>query len=269
MSIAVYLPEALLAHIRHVFQAEPDFLVAKSWTELDTLIRDHPVSVVILDPAADGIVNIDAVASILNRFPSLPLVAYVTFSPQSFGAVAQLARRGLDHVVLHRFDDSRERLQQMIGRVRMDPMTVRSLEVMAPMLKLVPLPVARAVREMFDKPHRYQSVLDLALTAGCPAVTIYRHFESAKLPSPKKLLIAAKLLRGLSYLRNPGFTVHQVAIKLGYHTPRIFSAHAVEVFGITPARLRSRVSSDDAFAQMLRWLGLPDANRPHPRRWPS
>jgi AraC-like DNA-binding protein len=268
MSIAVYLPPELLAHIRHVFLSEPDFLVATSWTNLDDLIRDRPVSVVILDPSADGIVNIDAVASILNRFPSLPLVGYVTLTPKSFGAIAQLSRRGLDNVVLHRFDDSRERLQQMVGRLSADPATTRMLDVMTPMLRMVPLPVARAVREMFDKPHRYLSVLDLAMTAGCPTVTLYRQFDTAKLPSPKKLLIAAKLMRGLTYLRDPGYAVRDVAAKLGYRTPRIFAAHAVEVFNVTPARLRSRISADDALAHMLRWLDLPETNRP-PRQWPS
>lgn len=259
MSIAVFLPPQQLAQVRHVFANEPDFIVAGSWENLDQIIRRDPVSVVILDPSADGVVNTDVVAGFLNRFPSLPIVGYVMLNARSFGAIAQLSRRGLEHVVLHRFDDSRERLIQTISRVRTNPPTRRLLAALENSLRLLPLPVARAVRDMFERPHRFTSVLDIATAADVSAIGVYRYFEIAHLASPKRMLVAAKLLRGITYLRDPGYSVREVALKLGYRHPRIFTAHALDVFEITPSRLRTRLTEDDGIAVLAQWVGLPGA----------
>lgn len=256
MSIAVFLPPQLVAHVRHVFLNEADFFVAGSWEDLDAIIRREPVAVLILDPSADGVVNIDAVAGILNTFPSLPIVGYVMLNPTSFVAIAQLSRRGLTHVVLHKFGDSRERLQQTIARVRTHPPSKRLLNILGPALKRVPLNLSRSIAEMFDKPHRYSSVLDIALAAQLPPVSVYRYLESVKLTSPKKLLIAAKMGRGLTYLRDPGYSVAEVATKLGYRHPRVFTAHALEVFEQTPSRIRSRMAEDDAITMLVRWVSM-------------
>jgi AraC-like DNA-binding protein len=256
LSIAVFLPPQLLAHVRHVFHSETDFFVASSWEEVEALIRREPLDVLILDPSADGVVNVDAVAGILAMFPSLPVVGYVMLNPTSFGAIAQLSRRGLTHVVLHRFGDSRERLQQTISRVQTHPPSQRIVNMIAPSLRRVPLALTRAVADMFEKPHRYSSVLDLAMMAQLPPVSVYRYLETASITSPKKLLIAAKMSRGLTYLRDPGYSVAEVSTKLGYSHPRIFSAHALEVFNETPSRLRRRVSEEDAVATLLRWISV-------------
>ena len=145
MSIAVFLPPQLLAHVRHVFLSEPEFYVAGSWERLEEIVRNHAVDALIVDPSADGVVNVDAVASLLNSFPSLPVVGYVMLNPVSFGAIAQLSRRGLSHVVLHRFGDSRERLQQTLARVRTHPPSQRLLKMMNPALRKVPLILSRAI----------------------------------------------------------------------------------------------------------------------------
>jgi len=259
LSLAVYLPPQLLAHVRHVFIREPDFLVAGSWKNLEEIIRREPVTVVILDPSADGIVNVDAVAGLLSRFPSLPLVGYVMLSPTAFGAIAELSRRGLNHVVLHRFGDSRERLQQMIARVRTNPPSQRLMALLTPSLRNVPLALSRAVADMFEKPHRYTSALDLATTAALPPVSVYRYLESARLTAPKKLLMAAKLSRAITYLRDPGYSVSEVATKLGYRHQRILTSHVQEVFDMTPSRLRARLTEDDAMAVLVRWMDIPEA----------
>ena len=268
MSLAVFLPPQLLAHVRHVFISEPDFLVANSWKNLEEIIRREPVTVAIVDPGADGVMDVDAVAGFLTRFPSLPIVGYVMLTPSAFGAIAQLSKRGLTHVVLHRFDDSRERLQQTIARVSSNPPSQRLLNLLTPALRQVPLTRSRAVRDMFEKPNRYTSVLDLATRAGLPPVSVYRYLEIANVAPPKKLLIGAKLSRGITYLRDPGYSIREVALKLGYRHPRILTAHALEVFDLTPSRLRTRLSEDDAMALLVRWIDIPQPPAPGTRqRW--
>jgi AraC-like DNA-binding protein len=267
MSIAVFLPPLLLSHVRHVFAREPEFFAAQSWKELEGIIRREPVSVVIIDPAADGAVDVDAPAGILQRYPSLPVVGYVMLTATAFGAIAQLSRRGLSHVVLHRFGDSKERLEQMVARVQANTSSRQIMTKLAPVLRQVPLSLARAVGDMFERPHRYNSVLELSTTADLSTVSVYRYLDTVGLISPKNLLIAARLIRGVTYLSDPGYSVSEVATKLGYNHQRIFTSHVLEVFGMTPSRLRSRLTPDDALAQLIRWLDIPEV-RPTIRKTP-
>jgi len=258
LSVAAFLPARLLAHVKHVFADEPEVLVASSWQELESLIRRKPVSVVILDPSADGIMNVSVVAGLLKRYPSLPLIAYVTLNAPAFNAVAQLGRLGLEDVVLNRFDDAPERFRERVEQVQGNALTHTVIEAITDRLNQLPRQLSVTIENLFDQPHRYASALDLAMEAGIAIVSVYRNLDAAHLGSPKRLLVAAKVLRGFGYLRDPGYSVLDVSIKLGYKTARIFSQHWVSIFGVTPARVRTRLTDDAAVQSVLRWLGRPD-----------
>jgi len=252
-NIAAFLPARLLTHVRHVFADEPELLVASSWQELESFIRRKPVNVVILDPSADGTLNVGAVAGLLKRYPSLPLIAYVTLHAPAFKAIAQLGRLGLEDVVLHHFDDAPEQFRERVEQVQGNPLTHRVVEKLNGSLRMLPRELFVTIENLFQQPHRYTSALDLA-TEGIAIVSVYRNLDAAQLGSPKRLLIAAKVLRGFGYLRDPGYSVLDVSIKLGYKTARIFSHHWVSVFGRTPARVRNRLTDDDAIGLVLRWI---------------
>ena len=271
MSVAAFLPPRLLSHVKHVFADEPELLIASSWEELDSFIRRKPVTAVILDPLADGIMNVAAVAGFLTRYPSLPLIAYVALGAPAFNAIAQLARLGLEDVVLHRFDDSPERFRERVEQAEGNPLSNRVIDSLSHSLGKLPRQLAVTVQNMFDQPHRYGSALDLAMEAGIPIVRLYRNLDVAGLGSPKRLLIAAKVLRGFAYLRDPGYSVLDVSIKLAYKSTRIFSQHSESVFGLTPARVRARISDEEAVKQVLAWLDAgdeagPSSPAPTPRR---
>jgi AraC-like DNA-binding protein len=254
VSVAAFLPTRLLTHVKHVLTDEPELLAASSWQELESFIRRKPVSVVILDPAADGIMNVSAVAGLLKRYPSLPLIAYVTLHAPQFNAVAQLGRLGLKEVVLHHFDDAPEGFRERVERLEGNAVTHDVIEALKGRLVQLPRQLSVTVENLFDQPHRYSSALDLAMEAGIAIVSVYRNLDAAQLGSPKRLLIAAKVLRGFAYLRDPGYSVLDVSIKLGYKTARIFSQHWVSIFGLTPARVRTRLTDEAAIESVLRWL---------------
>jgi AraC-like DNA-binding protein len=257
LSVAAFLPPRLLTHVRHVFAEDPELLVAESWEELESFIRRKPVSAVILDPSADGNLNVGAVAGLLKRYPSLPLIAYVTLHAPAFKAIAQLGKLGLEDVVLHRFDDAPERFRERVEQVQGNSLTHRLLEELKADLRQLPRLLFVTVENLFEQPHRYSSALDLTME-GIAIVSVYRNLDAAGLGSPKRLLVAAKVLRGYGYLRDPGYSVLDVSIKLGYKTARIFSHHWVAVFGQTPARVRNRLGEDEAIAMVLRWIRAGD-----------
>jgi AraC-like DNA-binding protein len=257
LSVAAFLPARLLTHVRHVFADEPEILVASSWDVLETFIRRKPVSVVILDPAADGKMNVEAVSGLLKRYPSLPLIAYVTLNAPAFNAVAQLGKMGLEDVVLHHFDDAPDRFRERVEQVEGNVLTHSVIEAIGDRLRQLPRRLSLTVENLFDQPHKYATALDLGMESGTAIVSVYRNLDTAQLGSPKRLLIAAKVLRGFGYLRDPGYSVLDVSIKLGYKTARIFSEHWVNVFGVTPARLRSRLTEEAAIESVLQWLKAP------------
>lgn len=252
--IALFVPDRLVGHVQHVLAPEAEIIVAHSWHELDEIIRREAVEVVVADPAADGVLKAEELSRLLQQYPSLPLVAYVGVAAPQMRAILDLSKSGLQHVVLHRFEDSIVRFSALINRVRGDPLSRRLLTELSPYLGQLPLELAAAVEDMFKRPNRFETALDLGVAAGIPSVRLYRSFDVAGLGSPKKLLIAAKLLRASSYLRNPGYAVANVATKVGYKYSRKFTHHCVMVFGMNPARVRKRLSEEDAIGLIRKWL---------------
>jgi AraC-like DNA-binding protein len=258
LCVAAFVPTRLLTQLKHVFPEEDELFSASSWEELESIIRRKPISVVILDPAADGTMNVGVVEGLLKRYPSLPLIAYVTLHAPQFKAVAQLSKLGLKEVVLHRFDDAPEGFRERVERLEGNALTHGVIEALRDRLNELPRQLAVTVENLFEQPHRYGSALDLGMEAGIAIVGVYRHLDAAQLGSPKRLLIAAKVLRGFGYLRDPGYSVLDVSVKLGYKASRIFSQHWVSVFGLTPARVRARLTDEAAIEGVLRWLGASD-----------
>ncbi len=190
----------------------------------------------------------------MQQYPSLPLVAYVGVAAPQMRAILDLSNSGLQHVVLHRFEDSTTGFSALINRVRGDPLSRRMLAELAPYLSQLPRELAAAVEDMFKRPSRFETALDLGVAAGIPSVRLYRSFDVAGLGSPKKLLIAAKLLRAAAYLRNPGYAVADVATKVGYKYSRKFTQHCVMVFGMNPARVRKRLNEEASIILIRQWL---------------
>ncbi len=146
----------------------------------------------------------------------------------------------------------RERVEQVEG----NSLSRCVIEELHDSLRQLPRQLFVTIENLFEQPHRYSSALDLAME-GTAIVSVYRNLDAAELGSPKRLLVAAKVLRGFGYLRDPGYSVLDVSIKLGYKTARIFSHHWVSVFGLTPARVRKRLTDDAAIESVLRWIRTP------------
>src|SRR5205085_11522709 len=87
-----------------------------------------------------------------------------------------------------------------------------------------------ALKDLFERPHRYTSGSDIARQCSMSRRGPYRAFDSARLGTPKKFVTIAKVLRGYLYLRNTHKTVEQISIALGYANGREFSAQCLDIF---------------------------------------
>lgn len=247
------LPPPLLRHLQYVIAQQERVVVAKTWADLEQLLHVHPVTVALIDPSADGASRTVEFERIRADYPSLPIVAYVPLTPSAFRAVTHLSKLGLEHVILYSHDDSADRMITTIDKVRANPLTERFIDSLRPKLDRLPLAISRVVVEMFEEPHRYPNAQDIATGANVTIVRLYRAFQSADLAAPKKVVVAAKLLRAYAHLSDPGQSVAGASKKLAYRSPRIFAEHTHEVFGVNPSKLRSMFTDDLVMEKLLHW----------------
>jgi hypothetical protein len=253
MTVAAFLPPRLLRHIQFILGREHP-LVVESWEQLEEVIRAQPVGVAIVDPSMEAAGGIEKLQHIIIDYPSIQVIAYVPVTAPAFKAIAELSRVGLKHVVMYSVDDSPERIMAMLEIVRASPLTLELLAGFRPSLDKLPVALKRAVEDMFAEPHRYGNASDIAASAKVPLVRLYRLLRAAGVASPKKLLVAAKLLRAYGDLGDPGHSIHRVSKRLGWKYTRVLFDHTFEVFGLSPTRVREQMTDQQVVARLVEWM---------------
>jgi AraC-type DNA-binding domain-containing proteins len=253
-AVGVFLPRRLQLQAQLALRNSAEIFQARSADDLEALIKKRPLRAVILDPGLEALGENDFVVRLFSRYPSLPVIAYSTVDAASFSAVARLSRHGLEHVMLHRHDDSPEGFKMMLDIITADPLVRRVMDSLRLHLDELPLALSIAVGELFEDPHRFQNAQHINESTGYSTIQMYQSFATAGLASPKTFLIAARTLRAFSYLRDRGYSVMDVADKLGYRQPRILAEHSMKVFGVTLAKARRRMSMEQAIARVLKFV---------------
>lgn len=254
MTVLAYLPPRLLQHLRFILGPDSAPLVAKSWEDVDRLIQSNAVSVAIVDPSEEPSGKAIELEQLMAAYPSLPVIAYVQLTPLAFKTITLLAQTGMRHVVLYSTDDDAPRFLSLIDQAETSPLTGRLVSVLRPKLVMLPIRLAKTVENLFAEPHRYPNAQDIATASAIPLVKVHRAFREAGLTTPKRIFIAAKMLKAFSYLGDPAHSVHSVSKKLGYKHARILSDHSNEVFGLNPSRLHAYMTEESAVVTMLRFV---------------
>jgi len=252
VTLAAFLQMDCAAHVKTAVPNE-NLLLAHSWQELDSILATRSVSVAVLDPSASGWIDLTAVISLLRKYPSLPFLAYVSLTEQNFRAIATLSNHGLADAIVHPADAQRFcKTIETLSRTRLVREFLGPLEVA---LGTLSPGVLRALQDLFERPHRYETGADIAASARTPAKNVYRDFQNADLGTPKKLVTVAKLLCGYAHLKNSRLSIKEICVKLGYPHPRVFSEHTTNVFACRPSSLRN--ADDDEVKSLLDWFYKP------------
>lgn len=250
MDVLAYLPRPLLAHLRVVLGAAHSLLVAESWADLETLVQHQSGQLLVVDPAASGQTHIARVLTLRERYPSLPVVVYTVLRRDSMPSIVQLARRGVEHVVLYRFDDDPRAFRELLEQVPAQGLAERMVAMLEGPLAALPPVVRAVVEELFRCPLRFRSAQDLATAAGMTTRTLYRNLQPAGFRSPRMLVICARLLRAYSDLQDPGRSIKDVAAKVGYNSPALLSRQMYEVGGITMGVVRQGAATSEFVARL-------------------
>jgi AraC-like DNA-binding protein len=201
------------------------------------MLRVGDADVLVVDPTLrDGLLA-EAVEEIIARHPSLPVVVYTTLAPMSMRYVVRLARLGVQHVVLNRFDDEPRRFLELLERVPAHPVAELMLEELAESLRSLPVVLARAIEQLVRSPGRAKNIPQLAALAGMTPRTLYRHLIPVGLQA-HHLIVSARLLRAYVFLRSPGSRLKEVALKLGYTDPGQLSEQLRDWTGLAPKDIR-------------------------------
>lgn len=256
MTIAAFLPRPNADYIRRFLPAGA-VEVAASWTQLESRLAKPGIRLALVDPSADGTMNVGAVVRILNRNLSVPVVAYVTLTNENLKAVMRLSKCGLSEAMLHPLSPKHLSLREFASRCSGNRVAYGFLGLVQTRLMWLDPRLVGAITDLFERPHRYDTAADIGRESALSPKRVYRALTKAQLGTPKKLVIAAKILRGYAYLRETRAPVGLVSRKLGYAIPRSFSEHTFEILGCSPSELRRDPNAAEVITKVIEWLYKP------------
>ncbi|MEP6621309.1 MAG: AraC family transcriptional regulator [bacterium] len=249
LHVVALLSGNLLSHLRIVLGDTHSLDAASEPAELHSLLRTEAADLLIVDPAIGDGVHADSIEEIIARHPALPAIVYTALAPTSMRLVMRLARLGVQHVVLNRFDDEPRRFLDLIERVPAHPLAELMLQELATPLRELPVVVSRAIEQLFRSPTRVKNSQELARLAGMAPRSLYRHLTPMGL-QPRRLIICARLLRAYTMLRAPGSRLKEITVKLGYANPDTLSDLLQEWTGMAPKDIRRDVPPE-LFVRLL------------------
>jgi AraC-like DNA-binding protein len=220
-----------------------------SWPEAVEAIRGKPVDMAVVDPLlGGGEPRPHGIERLRQFFPSLPLLVYTDLTPANAGVLLQLGRAGIRNVIVHRFEDAPGALRTALLNELEESASQQVMQALEPTFRELPPELHDALEAMLHAPGDGPTVTTLAERARLTRRTCERWFTKVGLPSPRTVMVLIRLLYAHRLLLDPGYTVEDVALKLGYSKTKTLQMHLRAVFGLTAGELRVSLSTEDALA---------------------
>ena len=215
------------------------------------IIRRQPVEIAVVDPLLGGQPRTHEIERLRVLFPSLPLLLYTTLAPETAGILLTLGRAGIRRAIFNRFDDSPGALRSALRQELEQAPSQQVLHALAGVLHELPDRLRWALEAAMHHSADALTVDELARRAQVKRRTCERWFARSGLPSPRTVLLLTRLLYAHRLLLDPGYTVEDVTLKLGYAKAHSLRMQFKEVFGVTAAELRLSLSPDQALEMVV------------------
>jgi AraC-like DNA-binding protein len=251
MLILAAVPDVQLHKLRRAAAARFALARAATWGEALAAIRARPVELAVVDPLLGGAASAQEIERLRVLFPSLPLILYTSLSPETAAVLLTLGRQGIRHVVFARYDDHPGRLREVLGREEGHAASRLFLDQLAGALAPLPRELRWVLEEALQTPDRAQTVGQIAARARVDRRTCERWFTRIGLPSPRHFLAAARVLYAHRLLQDPGFTVEDIAQRLGYAQVKTLQQHARSYLGLTAGEMRLSLSPAEALTRVV------------------
>ncbi|MEO7985234.1 MAG: DNA-binding response regulator [Gemmatimonadales bacterium] len=223
-----------------------------TWPEAVDAIRGKPVDMAVVDPLLGGCgPNSHGIERLRQFFPSLPLLVYTELAPSTASVLLELGRAGIRRVIVHRFEDAPSSLRLALLAELEHSASQQVIQALTDILRELPSELRQALEAMLHAPGDGPSVTALADRAQLTRRTCERLFTKVGLPSPRVVMVLTRLLYAHRLLLDPGYTVEDVALKLGYSKTKTLQMHLRDVFGLTAGELRVSLSIHEALAAVM------------------
>jgi len=252
MLVLAAIPGLQLHRLRRAAATRFTLAHAASWDEALAAIRSRPVELAVVDPLLVGSASDKEIERLRVLFPSLPLILYTTLTPETAAVLLALGQRGIRHVVFTRYDDHPVHLRQVLAHEEARSTAQQLLDELAWALSPLPIELRWVLEEVLRSPAEAQTVQRVAARARVDRRTFERWFTRLGLPSPRHFLAAARVLYAHRLLQDPGFTIEDVAQRLGYAQAKTLQLHARTYLGLTAGEMRLTLAPEEALQRVVR-----------------
>jgi len=198
------------------------------------------------------------VASLVREFPRIPAVALLSeFELRTPHAVLALGQCGIKRLV-----DVRQPAgwRELRGTLMADTGDVGQRSILGQLaidLAGVPTDCWQFFETIFTCSPRLGNVRLLARHLDVTASTLMSRFFRAGVPTPKRYLAMARLVRAARLFENSGFSIANVANHLDYSSPQSFGRHVRTLLHITAGEFRERYDCASMFTRFRAELITP------------
>lgn len=204
------------------------------------------------------------VASLVREFPRIPAVALLSeFEHRTAQAVLALGQCGIKRLV-----DVREAAgwRQLRGTLMADTGDTGQRSILGQLaldLAGVSSDCWHFFETIFTCSPRLGNVRLLARHLDVTASTLMSRFFRAGVPTPKRYLAMARLVRAARLFENSGFSIANVANHLDYSSPQSFGRHVRTLLDITAGEFRERYDGATMFTRFRTDLIVPYVDELH------
>ena len=234
------------------------FLAVRTWEDAVTAVLRRPVELAVVDAALEGQPRAQGIERVFKLFPSLPLILYASVSAEMAPVFLQLGRSGIRRVLVEHHDDHPHRLADALVAEAAHAVSRQLIEAISDLLAGCPGELRWAIETVLREPAEVQSVKALAERARMDRRTCVRWFARAKLPPPSATLIALRVVYAHRLLQDPGYTVEDVAARMGYGQTRSLTMNMKDVLGMTPGEARVTLEPDEVLSLVRRRYFTPE-----------
>lgn len=230
----------------------------RTWDGLLRLVRERPVTAVVLDSASlDGrIPGDEAISELRRRYPSLAMV-FIARPHVDPVSLFRLGRAGIGGLILLPSDSlTGDYLGSALWRALGASTEAIVTRAVSP---YVPAREVAAVRLALEGVQRGWSAEELAAMVGLTRAHASVRLRSCGLPSAGHMLTWAKLLHAGRWLGDPGRSAQSVSRQLEYSSGAAFRRALRRYATLTPSQVREHGGLNVVLERFLDACGLRDS----------
>lgn len=246
MLVLAAVSTVLQARLRRAAGPGFDLYTVDTWNEAIEAMLSSPVELAVLDPALERDPRSHEIERFRILFPSAPVILYTKLSETLAPLLLRLGHIGVDRLMLAWHDDHPDNVHHVLITESARAVSRQLFADVQDLFSRCPARVRWAIETVTREPAEIQTVNQLAHRIGIDRRTCLRWFSNAGLPSPRLVLTSIRVLYAHRLLQDPGYTIDNVARKLGYAQTRSLAQAVREVFDMPPGEMRVSLDADQA-----------------------